>query len=67
MFYTSIVIGSFMILLTVAIHAIGASLWLRHVAKWHAARQFDTDPLTLFHAVSRTAAMLLVLHFISYS
>jgi voltage-gated potassium channel len=64
MFYASLVIGSFMILLTVAIHAIGASLWLRHVTKWHADRQFDTGPFTLFHAVTRTAGMLLLLHFI---
>jgi voltage-gated potassium channel len=64
MFYTSLLIGSVMIFLTVAIHAVGATLWLRHVAKWHASRHFDTGPMTLFHAVSRTSGMLLLLHFI---
>jgi voltage-gated potassium channel len=64
MFYTSLLIGSVMIFLTVAFHAVGATLWLRHVAKWYAHRQFDTGPWTLFHAVSRTAAVLLLLHFI---
>ncbi len=64
MFYTVLLIGSVMIFLTVAVHAVGATLWLRHVAMWHASRRFDSGPWTLFHAVSRTAAMLLVLHFI---
>ena len=64
MFYTSLLIGSVMIFLTVAIHAVGATLWLRHVAKWHAHRLFDTGPWTLFQAVTRTAGMLLLLHFI---
>lgn len=64
MFYTSLLIGSVMIFLTVAVHAVGATLWLRYVAKWHAHRHFDTGPMTLFHAVSRTAGMLLLLHFI---
>ena len=53
-----------MIFLTVAVHAVGATLWLRHVAKLHAQRQFDTSPWALFHAVSRTAGVLLLLHFI---
>jgi voltage-gated potassium channel len=64
MFYTSLLVGSFMIFLTVAIHAVGATFWLRHMAKWYAKRQSDTSFWTLFHAVSRTAAMLLLLHFI---
>jgi voltage-gated potassium channel len=64
MFYTSILIGSVMIFLTVAVHAVGATLWLRYVAIWHAHRQFDAGPWTLFHAVLRTAGVLLLLHFI---
>ena len=64
MFYTSLFIGSVMIFLTVAFHTVGATLWLRHVAKWHAHRQSDPGPWTLFYAVSRTAGMLLLLHFI---
>lgn len=64
MFYTSLLIGSVMIFLTVAVHAVGATLWLRHVAVWHARRRFDTGSWTLFHAVTRTAGVLLFLHFI---
>ena len=53
-----------MTFLTIAIHTVGATLWLRHVAKWYSSRQLDTGPWILFHAVSRTAAMLLMLQFI---
>jgi voltage-gated potassium channel len=64
MFYISLLVGSVMIFLTVAVHAVGATLWLRYVAIWHTHRPLDAGSWTLFHAVSRTAGVLLFLHFI---
>jgi voltage-gated potassium channel len=64
MFFLSIIIGIFMIALTVAIHAVGASHWLHYVAGWHTRKPGVSGARMMFNAVITTSIVLLLLHFL---
>lgn len=57
-----ILIGFSMIVLTVAIHAIGCARWLSFVGKQHAVRQPRHQTIHLFVDLLSTGMVLLLLH-----
>lgn len=59
-----IVIGFVLIGLTVAIHSLGSSLWLTHMAKWLKNQHEKSASLFMFRAVLWTTIVLLFLHLI---
>jgi voltage-gated potassium channel len=64
MFFLSLIIGVFMIALTVAIHAVGAAHWLHYIADWHTRQPQVSGARMMFRAVVRTSIVLLLLHFL---
>jgi len=64
MSYLILLIGILMMALTVAIHAIGSTMWLGYVVTWHDKWTKISGPRSLFRVVIWTAVVLLLLHFI---
>ena len=64
MSYLILLIGVFMMALTVAIHAIGSTMWLGYVVTWHDKWTNISGTRSLFRVVVLTAVVLLLLHFI---
>jgi voltage-gated potassium channel Kch len=64
MFYWSILIGAFMVVFTIAFHAFGVALWTKIMLRWEIRYLRKASPWVLFHALVRTADVLLFLHFI---
>ena len=64
MSYLILFIGVLMMALTVAIHAIGSTMWLGFVETWHDKWTNTSGPRSLFRVVILTAVVLLLLHFI---
>jgi len=64
MFLLSLIIGVFMIALTVAIHAVGAAHWLHYIAGWRTRQPEVSGARLMFRAVVRTSIVLLLLHFL---
>ena len=64
MSYLILLIGVLMMAITVAIHAIGSTMWLGYVETWHDKWKNISGPRSLFRVVIWTAVVLLLLHFI---
>lgn len=60
----TLLIGSLMILVTLAIHAIGSVVWLGIVGRWHAARKASQRAGKLFTDLLSTGVVLVVLHLV---
>ncbi len=58
-----ILIGTLMIAVTLAVHAIGSAHWLGFVGKWHASRKSSARTLHLTIDILSTGMVLLTLHF----
>jgi hypothetical protein len=64
MFYWSLLIGACMVVVTIAIHALGVALWTKIMMRWDTRNLHKASTWGLFHALIRTADVLLFLHFI---
>ena len=64
MSYLILLIGVLMMAITVAIHAIGSTMWLGFVETWYDKWTNISGPRSLFRVVIWTAVVLLLLHFI---
>ena len=62
MSYLILLIGVFMMAITVAIHAVGSAMWLNFMRSWHDRWTHISGTQSIYRAVIWTAVVLLLLH-----
>ena len=64
MSFWPLIIGTFMMGVTVAIHAVGSARWLAYMGTWKTRRHHNSGSGILFNAIVLTALALLLLHLV---